>query len=669
MDEASLGTGICKFLKGDYVAIASKAACSNIHVNTPIGSHLDKSTILGKVGTVESVTPTDDVKVTFGRALLCTVASKDLIKIEHLRPGDLVKLVDDIRGDGNLTLEDVDHYKSAVKDCGHICLVLENCVDKNGVVYVTVGADHHNFRPLHLDFVARPLYGDFMARVREYACKQNISEVLAENLFAALEDSMQDLPVIGMFPSLKSSPYAPGKLVKLSDDVIQFIQWQMKDSSRETRNPSASKFERLQDYARSGLHDQAKSPFPTEQVASLLQPGRVVQANSDGDVIVEFRDGRTWCIRSGFLQLVESAEASQDGTRTCSPKKLSEGIDNFIRYAHNQGTKDKKALLHAACFSGNKGLIDLMLAGNLGLDCEDENGNKPLHYAAHGNKPEIIRFLLSEGANINATNKHKHTALHFAVKEGFLDCVRDLTKYHVILNANIKDDMGNTALHVAIAGMNAEMVNELANLPKVDFSVPNNYGLNTLHMAALKGNVGAAKMILSRREDLVNLQQGDQEYASLHFAAVSGHHTFVETLLKTKSCAVDRLTKYRETALLLAAREGHWDIVQTLRKFGADINRRDRHGNTALHLSLMKVNEQPVKPVVMPSSSAIKEVKEILGNDGANVDDKLLLPCFLVRCGADFNLCNKKGRTPLDIASDLDGRLVALLWHIHVRMG
>lgn len=661
MDEASLGTGICRFQKGDYVAIKSKAACSNVHVNSPPGSRLEMSTLLDKVGRVESVTPTDDVKVAFGKTLVCTVASEDLIKIENLKPGDLVKLVDDIRGEGNLTLEDGEHLKSATKACGHICLVLGNFVENNGVVYVTVGAEVRSFRPLHLDFVARPLYGDFKARLIQCACKEDVSKDLAVNLFAALQGSMQDLPDV-MIARSKSSPYEPGNSVELSSDVRQFIQWQLRHSTEETADPSEKKFQRLQDYAQSQLHESTKRPFPMEQVASLLQPGRVVQVNSDGDVLVEFRDGRVWCFRSSFLQLIQNAEAGRDGAGTCSPKDLSDGIDKVIRFAYNEGHQDKSTLLHAACFSGNQTLIELMLGGTLGLDCADTNGNTPLHYAAHGNQPHILIDLIEKGANINATNSRNQTALQFAVKEGFLECVRRLTS-DLRLKRNIQDDMGNTPLHVAIAGMNEEMVNVLADLPKVNFALQNKYGLNTLHMAALTGNVRAAEKILSKTKDLVNVQQENQGFAALHFAAVNGHGTLVDTLLKQESCKVDLLTKYQETALLLAAREGHWDIVQSLIKAGANINRADRLGNTALHWSLMKVNEQPVEPLVKPLSLAIKEVKKILDE---NVDTRLLLPCVLVLWGADFRLKNKKALTPLDIASGINTRLAEMFWEIRV---
>ncbi|XP_077535262.1 uncharacterized protein LOC144147089 [Haemaphysalis longicornis] len=678
MDKECLGTGIYRFQPGDYVAIASRAACSEIHVNSPIGPKDGASWFFDKVASVDSVTPTGDVKVTFGRVYQCTIASEHLFKMPSLLPGDIVKLVDDVRGDGNLQLENGDQCKSATKAYGHICLVLEGGVKEPGEIYATVGEKPHKFRPFHLDFVARPLYGDFLARLTKYASNEHDSACLGENLLRALQGSMQDLPVVDTSASSKSSPYLPGNVVKISSDVHQFIRWQQKYSTGGTQDPAIAKFQTLQDHARSRLIDSANGPFPTEQVESLLEPGKVVDVNSDGDAIVEFSDGRAWSIRTSFLQAVEGSDAWGEGRPSCSSMELSKGIDRLINHARNRGDE---TLLHAACFAGKMELIKLTLQRGVDLECEDDDGNKPLHYAAHGNQPDVINFLLSEKAKINATNKHYHTALQFAVKEGYLNCVRELTKRHLELDPDIKDDNGNTALHVAIARMNSDIVNEIADL-RVNFTIRNKYGLSTLHMAALKGNSMAVEKILLKKKILVNDKQGDQGYAALHFAAVKGHYEVVESLLKEESCAVDLPTKHQETALLLAASEGHGSIVESLLLAGANINRMDRHRNTALHMTLKKMKERPAKPLDTRASRAMKATQHVhtrrMRKETAAVEQKLLscghtdvegrlrLACLLARSGADINCPNEDGKTPLNIFSSMTDLPEEILREFHV---
>ncbi|KAG2469485.1 MTPN protein, partial [Polypterus senegalus] len=53
-----------------------------------------------------------------------------------------------------------------------------------------------------------------------------------------------------------------------------------------------------------------------------------------------------------------------------------------------------------------------------------EGGRKPLHYAADGGHIETLEFLLSLGADINASDKYGITPLLSATYEGHLECVR-----------------------------------------------------------------------------------------------------------------------------------------------------------------------------------------------------------------------------------------------------
>ncbi|KAJ1166417.1 hypothetical protein NDU88_006821 [Pleurodeles waltl] len=53
-----------------------------------------------------------------------------------------------------------------------------------------------------------------------------------------------------------------------------------------------------------------------------------------------------------------------------------------------------------------------------------DGGRKPLHYAADCGQEEILEFLLSKGADINAADKHGITPLLSACYEGHTKCVK-----------------------------------------------------------------------------------------------------------------------------------------------------------------------------------------------------------------------------------------------------
>ncbi|RXN01079.1 Myotrophin [Acipenser ruthenus] len=53
-----------------------------------------------------------------------------------------------------------------------------------------------------------------------------------------------------------------------------------------------------------------------------------------------------------------------------------------------------------------------------------EGGRKPLHYAADCGQTEMVEFLLSKGADVNAPDKHGITPLLSATYEGHVTCVK-----------------------------------------------------------------------------------------------------------------------------------------------------------------------------------------------------------------------------------------------------
>ncbi|MGH0163225.1 UNVERIFIED_CONTAM: hypothetical protein FKN15_057713 [Acipenser sinensis] len=62
-----------------------------------------------------------------------------------------------------------------------------------------------------------------------------------------------------------------------------------------------------------------------------------------------------------------------------------------------------------------------------------EGGRKPLHYAADCGQTEMVEFLLSKGADINAPDKHGITPLLSATYEGHVTCVKLLLSKVLLL--------------------------------------------------------------------------------------------------------------------------------------------------------------------------------------------------------------------------------------------
>lgn len=477
MDDECIARGIYSFEKGDQVRVSPWAVKSKYFQEE--FSLSDSHAIFESIAQVTEVHPTGHVEVFFtseGRTEKCAddeiagqqypVVPEAIYKVPLLKEGDLVKL-QDTSDDENL-----EPGKSVAEILEDMPKVLDDEEDPTEALVENDGESKTHHR-LAMDFIARPARDDFRATLT----KASTSEPLAKKWFQDMQDSMQDLPDANMTPDSMPSRHAPGDAVKVSEPIASEIQI-FEENSRASKKSVLPEF--LSSW-KAAKEDQAKK--------SLLHVGKVLQVNTSGYTVVLFPDGYVWYVQSSLLERVESSEDSSQGESPGCSDVLSKKVDSLIIYTLGlKKVELLKGCLHAACFSGSTPLLSLIMKDGLGLECEDRYGNKPLHYAAHGNQPEMINHLLSLGANINATNNRRHTALQFAVKEGVLGCVRQLTKHQNTLDPNVQDDIGNTALHVAIANANVEIFDELFQLPNVDFALKNKYGLNALHMAALKGD-------------------------------------------------------------------------------------------------------------------------------------------------------------------------------------
>ena len=94
-------------------------------------------------------------------------------------------------------------------------------------------------------------------------------------------------------------------------------------------------------------------------------------------------------------------------------------------------------------------LIKLLLEHNARLESRDKKGATPLLYAAMNSQFKNLQKLMKYGADINARNYRKKTALHILMEaypyNDTLKCLRLLLSEGISVNA--QDDRGNTALH------------------------------------------------------------------------------------------------------------------------------------------------------------------------------------------------------------------------------
>lgn len=189
-------------------------------------------------------------------------------------------------------------------------------------------------------------------------------------------------------------------------------------------------------------------------------------------------------------------------------------------------------------------------------------GCTALHYAAFYNRKDIVEYLISMGAELNAKNSSGFTPLAWAVDRGLVDITWMLLEAEA--DPAIADSKGNTPLHKATTLKNAQMVETLLSI-------------NTDEEEWCKVNA-----------------RNTEGCTSAYFAAFQGSNDVLQILIDFQ--ANINLPSFKNiTPLHRAVSANRLDTVKMLLENGARINDSDDNGRTALHLSVSLNNVELVK--------------------------------------------------------------------------
>ena len=370
------------------------------------------------------------------------------------------------------------------------------------------------------------------------------------------------------------------------------------------------------------------------------------------------------------------------------------GIVQFLIVEHSQkmdsrGGYANSTLLHLASQEGHVAVARFLVEHGADVMSQDRYGRTPLHEASKAGKLEAVQFLIDHGSLVMAQADDGSTPLHEASTSGNVEIARFLVEHGA--DPTVQDKNGSTPLHNAPYSLrrSMEVVRFLVEHGAEPAALDKNES-TPLHnvLKVRQGSVEVVRFLVERGADPT--AQDKDGYTPLHIASQEGMIEAVRFLIEHGADVTIR-DKRESTPLHLAtaARHGNVESVRLLIEHGADLTAQDENGSTPLHVASKHRGVEIVRFLLEHGANTAAQDKEgstplhlasfspgdlyeslELENEyknmreaGFKVDERELreelawlcgnveISRLLVEHGADVRAQNKKGSTPLHLAS------------------
>lgn len=222
--------------------------------------------------------------------------------------------------------------------------------------------------------------------------------------------------------------------------------------------------------------------------------------------------------------------------------------------------------LKNAIGNGNFNTAKALIECGANVDGRDIYGETPLFWAIMSDNQELVNFLLARHADINVINKEGETPLVCAIKKNNKEIVAILLKNGANINQIIKW--------------------------RYFFITP-------LGIALIKKDREIVEMLLIRG---ANFEEEFEERDALFWAIEKGYKEIIKILLDRKkvdvNCVINAATG--DTSLICAVRNNSKDIVAILLAHGANVNVKNKNGETSLSVA----PNREIKDLLLSASTA-----------------------------------------------------------------
>lgn len=293
-----------------------------------------------------------------------------------------------------------------------------------------------------------------------------------------------------------------------------------------------------------------------------------------------------------------------------------EEINRLIADGVSPDYKDRRGrtLLSLAAACGYVDMAEALIkqGADINLNNQDDLGYTPLIESSREGKPEMVKYLVEKGADLERGDTRNGTALLHAVISAHSNILEILIDAGA--NVNTTDTDGNTPLHY------------LSQYAK-------KWGSSVTTYAIVNGKREEIKPEVSRYQKHLDIARMLLEHKAapeaknrasvfpMHEAAASNSHEMI-ALLAEYGADINKANKLGFAPIHAACRNGQFTTVKYLISQSIDLNIADEYGFTPLHEAAEQGYLEITKLLIEAGADSSKAVVKDWGNIKAGMTPK-----------------------------------------------